>query len=95
MSKGEFELLDDVLCGVDTNPRRVKMAREIAHEAMKEIKAYRDFVKSIEQDMKEVQKMVSFAGLCFLFDAEPRGHEEIHKVIEKLEVIESDASSYV
>lgn len=95
MSKGEFELLDDVLCGVDTNPRRVKMARDIAHDAMKEIKAYRDFVQSIERDMKEVRQVVAFAGMCFLFGDELRGHNEIHEIIERLTEIESEASSYV
>lgn len=93
ISKGELELLDDVLCGVDANPRRVKMARDIARKVGDEIKTRRSFVQAIANDMETIRKEVAIAGMYFLCDAEIDGHKELHEIIARLAAIERDAKT--
>ena len=98
MTRNRFEFIDDILCGVEATPERVKIARSLLEDDFKKSE------KTVQVDnaqymllvtsLDALSALIAQAGMDFLQDDPDDGHEKLTLGIALLEKMERAAKKW-
>lgn len=85
MTRNRFEFIDDILCGVEATPERVKIARSLLEDDFKKSENTVQVDKTqhvlLATSLDALSALIAHAGMDFLSDNTEDGHEKLSLAI--------------